>query len=102
MCAGVPGPVQMMGTRASYGPIAGAYERYFFPAGEQTVRRAFAGTDPARAGVDGPFRVHASLSLGPVPLPYEGRRAPDPLPSADVIGGNHTTRADRATPSEAP
>jgi len=39
---------------ASY-PIAYVYERYFFPAGEQTVRMAFSGTDIARAGVDGPY-----------------------------------------------
>ena len=102
MCAGVPGPVPMMGTRASYGPIAWAYERYFFPAGEQTVRMAFAGTDLARAGVDGPFRVHASLSLGPVPLPYEGLRAPEPFPSGDVIAWNYTTRAYQASDFEAP
>src|SRR5439155_334469 len=76
LCGGVQGPLPMLETRASYGPIAWAYERYFFAAGEQTVRMAFAGTDLARAGIEGPFRVHASLSLGPLPLPYAGVDGP--------------------------
>src|SRR5437773_152249 len=102
LCGGVPGPLPMLETRGSYGPIAWAYERYFFAAGEQTVRMAFAGTDLARAGIDGPFRVHASLSLGLLPLPYAGLGRPEPIPSGDWIEWNYTTRAYEARDFEAP
>jgi len=102
LCGGVQGPLPMLETRASYGPIAWAYERYFFAAGEQTVRMAFAGTDLARAGIDGPFRVHASLSLGLLPLPYAGLGRPEPIPSGDWIEWNYTTRAYEARDFEAP
>ncbi len=61
---------------ASYS-IAYVYERYFFPAGDQTVRMAFSGTDIARAGVDGPYSVHARLSLGGFPY-LTARPIPDP------------------------
>src|SRR5207247_7127225 len=54
-------------------PIAWTNERYFFPAGEQTVRLAFPGTDIARAAVDGPYAVHATLFLGHV-IPYDPPR----------------------------
>src|SRR2546429_9966128 len=95
MCGVALRPVPMLGPRASYGPIAWAYERYFFPAGEQTVRMAFAGTDLARAGVDGPFRVHGFFSLVPVPLPYEWLRAPAPIQSGDVFEWNYTITCDQ-------
>src|SRR5207244_4383644 len=48
-------------------PIAYVYERYFFTDGTQTVRMAFVGTDIARSGIDGPYRVHARLSIGGYP-----------------------------------
>src|SRR5439155_1192064 len=38
-------------------PIAYVYERYFFTDGTQTIRMAFPGTDIARGGADGPYRV---------------------------------------------
>src|SRR5207249_7720810 len=83
LCRGVPGPLPMLETRGSYGPIAWAYERYFFAAGEQTVRMAFAGPDLARDGIEGPFRVHACLSRGALRLPQAGRDRTEPLPSCD-------------------
>src|SRR5205823_4604024 len=60
--SGKPVPMPMVRTDSASFPIAWVYERYFFPSGGQTVRMAFAGTDIARAGVDGPYAVHAVLS----------------------------------------
>ena len=102
LCGGAPVPVPMMRVASSYGPIAWVYERYFFPAGEQTVRMAFPGTDIARAGVDGPYLVHGSLSLGPLPLPYAGVRAPEPIPAGERIEWNYTTHVYAASDFEAP
>ena len=83
---------------ASY-PIAYVYERYFFPAGEQTVRMAFSGTDIARAGVDGPYSVHARLSLGG--WPYLTAR-PIPDPNYVFIEWNYTTRTYLASEFDPP
>jgi hypothetical protein len=93
-------PVPMMRPQATSTPIAWVYERYFFPEGMQTVRMAFAGTDIARAGVDGPFRVHARLSLGPIP--YAGSFAPEPMPSGESVEWNYTTHAYAASEFEMP
>src|SRR5437763_13747336 len=63
---------------------------------------AFAGTDLARAGIEGPFRVHASLSLGLLPLTYAGLGRPEPIPSGDWIEWNYTTRASEPRDFTAP
>ena len=80
-------------------PIAWVYERYFFTDGTQTVRMAFAGTDIARSGIDGPYRVHARLSIGG--LPYMTLR-----PIGDwggpVVEWNYTTKAYAASQFEQP
>src|SRR6266571_339484 len=81
-------------------PIAWTNERYFFPAGEQTIRMAFAGTDIARAGVDGPYSVHATLFLGDV-IMY-GVARPLLQPTSDFIEWNYTTKAYAASAFEAP
>ena len=93
-------PIPMLRASEVYGPIAWVYERYFFPAGRQTVRMAFTGTDIARAGVDGPYAVHALLSLGG--FPYGGIRGPEPYPSGPVVEWNYTTRPYAASDFEAP
>lgn len=71
-------------------PIAWTYERYFFPAGAQTVRMAFPGTDIARAGIDGPFVVQARLSLGGIVLGEPRMNMPEPV---DGIAWDYTTSA---------
>jgi len=80
-------------------PIAYVYERYFFTDGTQTVRMAFAGTDIARSGIDGPYRIHARLSIGG--LPYMTLR-----PIGDwggpVVEWNYTTKAYAASQFEQP
>ena len=101
---GAPTPVPILGggtlspTPNAY-PIAYVYERYFFPDGTQTVRMAFSGTDIARSGVDGPYRVHARLSIGGIP--YMTMR-----PIADwggpVVESNYTTKAYTASQFEQP
>src|SRR2546425_402095 len=101
---GAPTPVPILGggtlspTPNSYS-IAYVYERYFFPDGTQTVRMAFSGTDIARSGVDGPYRVHARLSIGGIP--YMTMR-----PIADwggpVVEWNYTTKAYAASQFEQP
>ena len=88
---GVPPPVPLMQLSTVYGPIAWTNERYFFPAGSQTVRMSFVGTEIARAAIDGPYRVHARLSLGDVP--YMGIRVPEPTRSDGFVEWNYTTRA---------
>src|SRR2546429_4808619 len=88
---GVPRPLPVMQTSTVYGPIAWTNERYFFPAGSQTVRMSFDGTEIARAAVDGPYAVHARLSLGDVP--YMGIRVPEPTRSDGFVEWNYTTRA---------
>src|SRR5213596_33351 len=97
-----PVPILAGGTLAptpSAYPIAYVYERYFFTDGTQTVRMAFSGTDIARSGVDGPYRVHARLSIGG--LPYMTMR-----PIADwggpVVEWNYTTKAYAASQFEQP
>src|SRR5205809_1192221 len=68
---GVPPPMPpIVATADATYPIAWTNERYFFPAGEQTIRMAFAGTDIAREAVDGPYAVHATLFLGDA-IPYD-------------------------------
>ena len=100
---GVPPPVGILApgtspTPSAY-PIAYVYERYFFTEGTQTVRMAFAGTDIARSGVDGPYRVHARLSIGG--LPYMTLR-----PIGDwggpIVEWNYTTKAYAASQFEQP
>src|SRR2546422_3184159 len=88
---GVYPPVPLMQLSTVYGPIAWAHERYFFPAGVQTRRMSFVGTEIARAAVDGPYRIHARLSLGDVP--YMGIRIPEPTRSDGFVEWNYTTRA---------
>ena len=97
-----PVPILMGETRSptpfAY-PIAYVYERYFFTDGIQTVRMAFPGTDIARSGVDGPYGVHARLSIGGIP--YMTMR-----PIADwggpVVEWNYTTKAYTASQFEQP
>jgi len=101
---GAPPPVAILAGAApspipyAY-PIAYVYERYFFTEGTQTVRMAFAGTDIARSGIDGPYRVHARLSIGG--YPYLSLR-----PIADwggpVVEWNYTTKAYAASQFEQP
>ena len=88
---GVPRPLPMMHTSTVYGPIAWTNERYFFPAGSQTVRMSFNGTEIARAGFDGPYAVHARLSLGG--LPYMGMPTSGPIRSDGFVEWNYTTHA---------
>jgi hypothetical protein len=96
---GKPVPMPMVRTDATYFPIAWVYERYFFPSGGQTVRMAFAGSDIARAGVDGPYAVHARLSLGG--FPYPGLERPEPIPD-ELIEWNYTTGAHSASSFDPP
>ncbi len=101
---GAPPPVPILAggtlspTPYSYA-IAYVYERYFFTDGTQTVRMAFPGTDIARSGIDGPYRVHARLSIGG--FPYMTMR-----PIADwggpVVEWNYTTKAYAASQFEQP
>ena len=93
-------PVPMLRVSDVYGPIAWVYERYFFPAGPQTVRMAFAGTDIARAGADGPYLIHAHLSIGGYPYPVMGR--PEPISSGEFLEWNYTTKAYAASAFEEP
>lgn len=85
--------------RAYSYPIAYTYERYFFPEGAQAVRMAFQGTDIARAGVDGPYTVHARLSLGGI---IYGTMRPMPDPTEGLVEWNYTTKAYLATEFEQP
>src|SRR5207244_9993162 len=80
---GVTRPLPMMQTSTVYGPIAWTNERYFFPAGSQTVRMSFDGTEIARAGGDGSYAVHARLALGR--MPCLRMPVPEALP-ADGLG----------------
>jgi len=90
----------MMQTSTVYGPIAWTNERYFFPVGSQTVRMSFNGTEIARAGVDGPYAVHARLSLGG--MPYMGMPVPEPIPADGFVEWNYTTRAYAVSEFEPP
>jgi hypothetical protein len=100
---GGPSPMVLKGTPVSSGPslypIAYAYERYFFPAGAQTVRMAFVGTDIARGGIDGPYHVQARLSLGG--FPYISMR-PISDGGTPIVYWNYTTKAYSASQFEAP
>ncbi|HKZ89746.1 MAG TPA: hypothetical protein VJ300_05760 [Thermoplasmata archaeon] len=81
-------------------PIAYVYERYFFEAGAQSIRLAFPGTDLFRAGIDGPYRVDASLSLtGGIVYDMIGIW-PGPIPPTVTWTG--TTQAYRASDFEEP
>ncbi|OGS63531.1 MAG: hypothetical protein A3K59_06275 [Euryarchaeota archaeon RBG_19FT_COMBO_69_17] len=81
--------------------LASAYERYFFPAGAQTVRFAFLGTDIHRSGVDGPYLVRAVLYNGDVPRFLDpGLIMPEPYPWPSGVTWNATTQAYRATDFE--
>src|SRR2546425_13248793 len=60
---------------------------------------AFTGTDIARAGVDGPYSVHARLSLGA--MPYQTAR-PIPDPNYVFIEWNYTTRTYLASEFDPP
>ncbi len=97
-----PVPILSDGTLSPvpYGyPIAYSYERYFFPGGTQTVRIAFQGTDIARASVDGPYTVHARLTLGDI---IYGTMRPVTDPAYAFIEWNYTTGAYRASDFEPP
>lgn len=91
----------MLEPRDRYGPIAWVYERYFFPAGPQTVRMAFPGSDISRAGVDGPYAVHAVLSLGPNPYLRMERPVPGPMDGL-FLEWTYTTQAYAVAAFEAP
>ncbi len=52
-------PTPLMDAGSSPMPFAWTYERYFFPAGAQTVRMAFDGEDIVRAGAEGPPATRA-------------------------------------------
>ncbi len=93
-------PVPILEASDVFGPIAWTYERYFFPSGPQTVRMAFPGTDIARSGVDGPYTVHARLSLGGIV--YGGPPMGRPEPVDGVIEWTHVTRAYSVGGFEAP
>jgi len=88
-----------MGARASWYSIAYVYERYFFPSGTQTVRMAFQGTEIARAGIDGPYQVHARLYLGPM---YGGTERPIIGPPPGGVEWNYTTKAYAVAEFEQP
>ncbi|MGQ0796798.1 MAG: hypothetical protein ACT4OI_02870 [Methanobacteriota archaeon] len=81
-------------------PIAYVYERYFFEPGSQSVRLAFAGTDIFRAGVDGSFRVEATLSLGGGVVYYDNGILPGPLPPS--VSWSYVTGLYRAADFEEP
>lgn len=98
---GRPVPTPIAFTEATSYPIAWTYERYFFPAGPQTVRMAFAGADIARAGVDGPYAVRARLSLGGFPYPPLLDR-PVPVQEDGFLEWNHTTAAYSASAFDPP
>lgn len=95
---GTPVPFPMMSTRAVSTSIAYSYERYFFLSGTQTVRMAFQGTDIARGGVDGPYAVHARLSLGPT----YGMGRPIIEPPQGGVEWNYTTKAYAVADFEQP
>lgn len=87
-------------------PIAWAYESYFFESGGQTVRVAFNGTEIHRAGVDGPYAVELTMSLGS-PIIYGGivSSGPGSMPIRepdDMIRWTYTTRAYASTDFDAP
>ena len=78
-------------------PIAWAYESYFFESGAQTVRVAFNGTEIYRAGVDGPYAVELTMSLGS-PIIYGGIASSEPgaMPIRepdDIVRWTYTTQA---------
>jgi len=96
ICGG-PYPVPLVAVPGDILPpewsIAWTYEVYFFPAGTQTVRMAFQGTDIFRAGVDGPYLVRATLSLGTV-CPYCRYEAGSmPWFDGHYLMWNYTTQA---------
>lgn len=80
--AAVPQPLLANPFAPATWPIAYAYERYFFEAGTQTVRIAFAGTDIFRAGVDGPYDVQMHLSISGGIVYADGSILPGPMPPA--------------------
>lgn len=82
-------------------PIAYVYERYFFDAGDQTVRLAFTGTEIFRAGADGPYDVGATFSLNGGIVYYDVGILP-PEHESPYILWNYTTRAYRAVDFEEP
>ncbi|HEX9340747.1 MAG TPA: hypothetical protein VF992_06195 [Thermoplasmata archaeon] len=97
----IPPPMPpIVATSDAVYPIAWTNERYFFPSGEQTIRMAFVGTDIARAGVDGPYEVHATLFLGDV-IVYDAARLLSE-PAGDFLEWNYTTKAYAASAFEAP
>ena len=97
---GYRSPPPMLEASASYGPISWTNERYFFPSGPQTIRMAFVGTDINRAGVDGPYLVHATLYLGDV-IMYGGTR-PIRDGGQDFLEWNYMTKAYAASSFEMP
>lgn len=81
-------------------PVAYLYERYFFDSGPQSVRLAFAGTDIFRAGVDGPFRVEATMALGGGVVYYDTGILPGPMPP--YVSWSYVTGPYRAADFEEP
>jgi hypothetical protein len=98
-----PSPMIRVGAPVSTGPssypIAYVYERYFFPAGAQSVRMAFVGTDIARGGIDGPYHVRARLSLGG--FPYMSTR-PISDGGTPIVYWNYTTTSYAISQFERP
>ena len=103
---GVPPPVPILADGSllpAEWPIAYAYERYFFPAGVQSVRFAFRGTDIFRTAVDGPYVVRAVLAPGDgIVYARLETFAPVPWPGDPLIEWNGTTRAYQAKDFEEP
>ena len=83
-------PPPLMDAGSSPMPFAWTYERYFFPAGAQTIRMAFDGEDIVRAGADGPYVVQAMLNLGGVIVYADTRPLVEP---ASGVEWTYTTKA---------
>lgn len=91
----------LMDAPAMEWPIAWSYERYFFIAGDASLRVAFSGTDIFRTGVNGPYVVRATMSLGGYVRMYDGY-GPMPWPGGSMVMWNHTTKAYGASDFEEP
>ncbi len=107
-------PLPMMGLAtvtpvpsATSWPIAWAYESYFFESGAQVVRVAFNGTEISRAGVDGPYTVDLTMSLGGGPIVYGGVASslPGSMPiraTDNTVTWTYTTKAYASSDFDAP
>ncbi|MFA5896116.1 MAG: hypothetical protein WC985_04350 [Thermoplasmata archaeon] len=88
-------------------PIAWAYESYFFESGAQIVRVAFNGTEIDRAGVNGPYTVELTMSLGGSPIVYGGIASSEPgsmavRPTDEGITWTYVTKAYAFTDFDVP